>query len=1410
MARLRPAVRGFLRFLLWLLPGASLAVMTLTLLAWLWLRTDAGNDWLLRQVLPLLQPKAGQLEVGRLRTDVWGRVRLEDVELSDPEGAPLIRVASADAEVALQSLVGRVVPVRALRIEGLDITVADPSVFGSMWPSDPDAPASPWAGLPVDILADSITIRGRASVAGQAWEDLALSTAITARGKQVAWHSLGLRASTAAGPLQLTGAGVWSPARTVLEATTLEIGDAATGSFNRASLHGAFDEERLAFDLDAVHLDFPALSLLVPALASVPVASPLAFTGRLAGSPEQPTVALDIQTAGGPVVASASFLPTERQWTLRIESPGLDTAPVLPSLEPLRLAGEVSAEGRGWTWPDDLTADATVDAVVTVRGRPISARGPVHVEAGKLDLARLSAQGFGVTALVSGPVDLLQSSAALTVHSADAGLGLVGAGGSARFAGSVAVGWKGVVTANVDGRLVATNVDYRGLAIGEANAEVKVGWDGRAASGIATVDATALQFEDRRAATARATVSFDDTVTFAALLSEPDREVASVEGAFEQRERRLRLDLLRLELAPGLQLVGDGIQRVRFLADGIADTEVHLRLGAASVRATGGASVHNRDTLVLAVEGLELAQLDAALPGRLPGWRGRLDVHLGIVGKLSAPSWEGDARVAGLTIPGQLDQLGAQLAFEGADGSVRVTGEAGTADHDLLHVSATLPFRLSSGGARWEAADPVEARVRLVPTDTAPISRLLGGRTIPDGRLSAELRLAGSLAAPQVGLTGSADVPLAEDGPTARLWLEAGVLDGVAKVRVVLNQSFQSRLEANLAARADPAPIIAWLTAGDARPDVASVLRDFGGAVVLKQLPLATVRRVAPFEGDVEGALAGAFVLSGNPLAPRIQGGINLVGARVGTLRVEPATLEVMPLPLGYKVDATFGFAELSDLGNRASCARAPGEPAGSVRLKGFVPLDEAFDLTRAGLSLEVSGSGLPLAAVEAFVPAITETAGCLALGGHVVGTVHDPQVAVGLSLQQGSATLVPLGVRLDQMDLEGRFQEGRLVVDSFSAHTDSGRPRLDQATSRLSGRAEVVLTRGAPSSVSGRLQLDHAWLIAKADRAMQVTGSLDVKSVGSFLDVAGNIAVDEGFLNFPSRFFAATGEGGLHPDIHVVRPGAEVAAVTRGERSGWGFTLRPKVHVDLARHLRVSAALPLQGAYGDLARSLSTVRVDAELDGAADLTYQRGELALIGELETTRGTADILGRPFDLTGGTIAFTGADVSKPILDLSADYAVSCSGEPSTVKVAISGVPGAPELRFSGEGALADQDAILRALVLGRCPGDDSADAASQDALLGLVAGMLTDDLASSGQALFQLESLELDTSGSTRVSVALGRNIFLTTAYDPMADASSENSFSVQVELALPYRWYLSVETGDRGVTAVSSYRKFRF
>lgn len=1389
--------------------GVALAGVLLSGVAYLWLRTEAGNDWLLGRLLPEVQPTAGRIEVGRLRTDLWGHGQLEDVVLIDPEGVERVRIAEADVEVALQSLVGRVAPVRSLRIEGLDVQLDDPAVFGRMWPGSPEAVDVPWAGLPIDVLVDQFSVSGRVSVAGRTFADVALTGALTARKKQVSWSAVELTAALDGEPVRVTGAGMWSPDRTALEATTLQIGAEDGAGFNRIVLHGGLVGPGISVELDTIHLDLSALKRLVPELETVPVATPLDATGRVSGTLSEPQVALELATRGGPLVVSASAVPTERRWAVTVISTGLDTSPVVPTLEPLLFNGELSAVGRGWGWPDDLTADGTIAADATVRGEVLSARGPLHLEGGHLSLTRVSAGGYGARAQVSGTVDLLGSSAQLTVHEAAGSLRPLGVGGGARYVGEVSLGWTDRVTAGWAGKLGASNLSYRGLTVGEAEAEVLGKWDGTAASGTVAFAASSLQFEDRRAATARGTVELGETIAFEAVLAEPDREVAAVAGSYDPRDRRLRLDALRAEVAPGVLVTGEGVQRLRLLDAGVADADVHLRVGESSIGVTGGASLRDRDTLVVALESLELADLDPLLPGRLPGWRGRVNAHLGLVGSLEAPRWEGDLNVVGLGIPGQLDGLSLSLAFEGGAGRVQATGEVGTADTEVLTLAASLPVQLSASGVRWGDADPIDVTVRLAPTDTAPLARLLAGRPLPPGRLSAELRLVGSLAAPRAGLTASADVPLAEGGPTARAWLEASLDEGVGKLRLVLNQSFQSRLESNLTARVEGARAIRSLLGGDP-PELASLFSDFAGVVMLKQLPVGTIRRVVPFPGDVDGALSGAFVLSGSPLAPRLQGGVNVVGARVGTLRVEPATLELLPLPLGYKFDASFGFADLPTAGTRGACARGPGEPAGNLRLSGFVPLDESFDLGRPGLALEVAGAGVPLAAAEAFVPALTETDGCIRVAGTVGGSLREPDVAVGLALQQGNTTVLPLGVRFEDIDLDGRFQAGRLVVDQFSARTDSGRPRIDQASSRLSGKAEVLLDRWVPTAVNGTVSLDHAWLIAKADRVLQVTGDLEVNGKGATFDVVGDIEVDEGFLNFPSRFFAADGEGGLHPDLSVVRPGAESAAVDRGERMGTALRVRPKVHINLARHMRISAALPLQGAYGDLARSLSTVRVDAELDGEVDLTRKAGALRLTGEVEATHGSAAVLGRPFDLTAGSIAFTGADITKPILDLTADYAVSCNGEPSLVRVAISGVPGEPELKFSGEGALSEEDAILRTLVLGSCPGESGTGAGSQDVLLGLVASMLANDLASSGQTLFQLDSLELDTSGNARVSVALGRNIFLTTAYDPLADPATQNSFSVQVELALPYRWVLSVETGDRGITALSSYRKFRF
>ena len=1410
MARRRRVLLGAVRFFAWLVPGLALGGMALGLLGWLWLRTASGNDWLLAQVLPLVQPKAGTIEVARLRSDLWDEVVLEDVVVRDPEGIARIVVGRVEAEVALQSLIGRVVPIRALRLEGVDVQLDDPAVFRRMWPSDPTQPDTPWAGLPVEVLVDRLSLSGRASVKGQTFEGLRLVGGVTARGRQVSWIGLRLDATGLGGPVHLEGDGAWSPERTVLAATSLRLGPTPAGGENRLSVHGALVGETLALELDAVHLDFPALVAFVPQVASVPVATPLDLTGRVDGTLEKPVVSLEVQSSGGPLTLAASVLPAGREWTLDLMSPGLDTSTVAPGLEPLRFEGVVSAKGRGWTWPDDLALEGTVDARVVVRGEPLEARGPVALEGGKLQLSRVDTGGYGARANVSGEVDLLGKTTTLTVHGADAGLRRFGAEGRASFTGDVEAGWGEGVRVAAKGRLVGLDLQRDDAAVGGLQAEVDVGWDGRAPSGRATFVATSLRYADRRAASGRGTVELGERAEFTVQLDDPGAEVAFAEGSFHLAERRLHLDALRAALAPGVALVAEGVQTLRLVEGGVADADLHLRVGSAEITAKGGTNPDRHDTLVLAVQGLELHELDLAVPGKLSGWKGRVDTRLALVGTLAAPRWEGDVGVAGFAIPGQLEGLSANFAFEGQDASVRATGSMGSASAELVTLDATLPVRLSAKGMAWDEAGAIDGNVRLAPNDTELIATVFAGRKLPHARLSAELRLSGSLDAPVLGLTASADLPLATDGPTARAWLEASVDKGVGRGRLVLNQSFQSRMETNLALVVDTSRLVRRLTRGEPLPEAAALFTNLGGAVVLKHLPLDIVRRVVPFPGDVDGALAGAFAVTGSPFAPRLQGGINLLEARVGTLSVAPATLNLTPLPLGYKIETALGFAARPGSEARISCARKAGDLAGDLRVSGFLPLDETLRRDRPGLSLEVTGAGIPLAALEAIVPSVTDTAGCLAVGGRIGGTLAEPTVAVGMRLQGGAATVVPLGVRLEDMELDGRFQEGRLVVDAFGFRTESGRPRPLGAPSAVRGRGSLTLKGWEPAELEGRVTLEQAWLISRADRAVQVSGELQVSGRDRILDVAGRVMVDEGFLNFPSRFFARDGESGLHPDLRVVRSGAAPEAVSTDATAAPRFTLRPKVHIDLARHMRVAAALPLQGSYGDLARSLSTVRVDAELDGEVDLTSHAGALRLTGDVETTRGSAQILGRPFDLTGGTIAFTGADYGRPILDLTADHSVNCDAGPSLVRVAISGVPGAPVLDFSGEGELTDQDGILRALLLGTCPGDGGTDVASQDALVGLVAGMLADDLATTGQSLFQLESLDLDTTGSTRVSIALGRNLFLTTAYDPLADPTMENSFSVQVELALPYRWYLSIETGDRGVTAISSYRKFRF
>ena len=96
----------------------------------LWLRGDAGQRWLLDQLLGLGQPHAGSLAIGSLSTDLTSHLRIEAVVLRDAAGKELVGIDVIDADFSLRAILKKTLRVSRLRVEGLraDVTQTDAGV----------------------------------------------------------------------------------------------------------------------------------------------------------------------------------------------------------------------------------------------------------------------------------------------------------------------------------------------------------------------------------------------------------------------------------------------------------------------------------------------------------------------------------------------------------------------------------------------------------------------------------------------------------------------------------------------------------------------------------------------------------------------------------------------------------------------------------------------------------------------------------------------------------------------------------------------------------------------------------------------------------------------------------------------------------------------------------------------------------------------------------------------------------------------------------------------------------------------------------------------------------------------------------------------------------------------------------
>lgn len=1417
--------------------GVLAAVAVLAGVAVLWLRTESGNNWILTQVTPLIDPPEGTLSVGALRTDLFTHLELDAVALADANGVELVGAESVVVDFHGQSLLARTLPIPRVEIRGLRVAMDSPSQLGALWgPSDPNA--GPWKGLPIEIHVAAADIQGTVKIGEWTAENITLTGGVDVVGTRVAWNSVAVSGAVRGLPAEVASTGVWQPSVLLVEHAAAKIG---AENANTAQVTGALRGETLAFELSGVHFVRDTLLPLAPQLADVPIAGPLDLAASVTGTLSAPELGFTLTTPGGPLTGAASLVVAEKAWKGAFATTGLDLSGVVDGLEPLGLFGTVEVAGSGYEWPNGLVASVAADLTAEVRGERIRLVGPLAVERGVVTTPEpLSLDAGWARSTAAVTADIVEKHAAITVKSASAQLaplaryGVPKGQGSASYAGQVEVGWDGPVSVQLDGNIAAKNLDFFNATVQSLAGPVQIEWNG-AATGRGQISLTGAQFQGRTAATGNADFTLGETITFQARLAEPDREIAAIDGRFVTSKRKLDLDVLRVEVAPELIIQGKGPQTATLVDGGVANVGVDASIGKAHLTASGGISKAGRDTVVAELTDFELGMLALVKPGSFAGFEGGVTARVGVTGNMDEFITEGEAQISALVLPGQVRGLDVNVAWDAGEQGIDATGEISSAGIEYLNFHLGLPLGLSQQGVTWHPDAPLLVDLVVPPTQLAAWEPLLDGKSLPDLEASAQIKLAGTLNKPTGSLVASANLPISPAGTTVRAWVD-GTLEGEELyVRGVVNQAFQSRLELNVGAPFATKKLVSWLQHGGSTPAVNSVLGDIGGAVVLKQLSIATVRRLFDAPYDLDGALSGAFALSGKLTSPRVQGGVNVISARVGPVRVEPATLSITPFGPGYRLEASIGFlapepikaetkvgqlvlATTTPASSRACGSEGSG---GSLLIAGYLPLDDTFARDKAGLRLDISGSGVPLSAVEGFTKALRETAGCITMAGNVTGTIAAPEVSVGISLSNGGFSILPIGIRYDDVGLRGRLQAGLLTIDSLYA---KNRPlyggyelrELDAGNGKIEGTAQVQFEGFVPNRIDGKLDLDAAWLIATSDRRAQASGTLVAEGSPKSLAVEGALVVDNAYLNLSERFFSGARGSPLHPDLEIIRPGAQVAATKAGEAPSFSIAVRPKISIDLARHVRLRVAMPLQGAYGDVARSLSTVQVEAELDGMLKIDNKSGQLRLSGEVTPEDARATILGRPFQITEGTIGFTGVDVADPLLDLQATYS---SGNYGDINVVITGSARDPELSFSSDEL--SQDDVLAVLVVGAPiselgksnadssqSGEPTASDEAQAQALAVVTSVLTNKLEEGLSSTFRLEKVEIQDGVS--VSLAIGRNVYLTTQYNIVDDVSDKNMFEVAVEVTLPYRWYLEVGTGDKAVSHVSALRKWRF
>jgi hypothetical protein len=573
--------------------------------------------------------------------------------------------------------------------------------------------------------------------------------------------------------------------------------------------------------------------------------------------------------------------------------------------------------------------------------------------------------------------------------------------------------------------------------------------------------------------------------------------------------------------------------------------------------------------------------------------------------------------------------------------------------HDLPAVSGAMRLEVDASDLEWEerSFQHVQGTVSMMDRAGEADVRVLRR---PGERLEAAGRFA-------LDTLGGGSVALER----ARLQLDSMVWEMARPSRLVWSAS-SVRVDSLEVSRTGEEPMHLLANGLLAREDESDFSLDLEG------LRLGRVARLLEL-GDLEvgGAVGMTLSVRGPASRPAIDGAVRWQEPRYGDVALDSLSGSLRYRERNAEVDLSAW-----DRAHEAFTA------------SGTVPLDlslgEVADRTPSlPVDLHMEADSLDAASALSFVGLLEDVEGTVSGEFDVGGTLDSLEPRGVFRLQNAAWSVETLGVR------------HRSVNGSLTLHPD--RTVDVELTTRAAGSSSITGTvRLEPlddPSLDLTIDFTSFQAVSRSDIEGRISGSLGLTGRYRQPLVQGSLTVDQGTLFLEE--FARNADVVDLSDPRVLQVVDTTALATRPILEGVRNPFLDRLRVD------VDMSVPRD-------TWLRSPDMNVEMGGDLLMTYDRTnrDMVLVGELQALRGSYAVLGRTFEVQGGTVGFIGTPGINPTLDIQAVARIPQmeDSQPLSVTASVQGTLTQPRVQLSSDDAgLAESD-LVSYLIFGSASPD----------------------------------------------------------------------------------------------------------